>query len=187
MAVVSLIPPKTLIVTGCFRQHSSWGHFSIFIMPLVFGDSHSTRWQSMLWVEILLAWNHLEYFFEENATSFCLSIQMICLLKVDQRLVNFCSEDLSWSPEMDFASRPLNQCRWPLSPKFMTWLILYKVSMVFSFSDCGSAVLEWIRRASSLEPHEDTKVEISPKIRSYRPDLIMMTWYFALLTWLYTF
>ena len=58
---------------------------------------------SMLWVEILLAWHHLEYFFEENATSFCLSIQMICLLKVDQRLVNFCTEDLSWSPEMSFA------------------------------------------------------------------------------------
>ena len=142
---------------------------------------------SMLWVEILLAWHHLEYFFEENATSFCLSIQMICLLKVDQRLVNFCTEDLSWSPEMNFASRPLNQCRWPLSPKFMTWLISYKLSMVFSFSDCGSAVLEWICRASSLEPHEDTKVDIPPKIRSYRPDLIMMTWYFALLTWLYTF
>ena len=46
--------------------------------------------------------------------------------------------------------------------------------MVFSFSDCGSALLEWIRRASSLEPHEDAKVEISPKIRSYRPDLILM-------------
>ena len=87
---------------------------------------------------------------------------------------HFLFQDPSRSPEMNHASRPHNHCVWPLSPEFLIWSILLKVSMAFSFSDCWSAVFEWIRRASSSEP-QGRECDYFPEFRSCSLDLLLTT------------